>query len=194
MASLTPQDFARRWAASGLSERSSYQQHFLDLCDVLGAPKPAEEDPKGEFYTFEKGVEKTGGGKGFADVWFKDHFAIEYKGNNFGGRLEGKLIVARYTTDDIIVLEPGANGDIARDNAEVPGFTKVPGSEDPLDLIEDPRNGNIYVTEGVRNPPDGTGKITLLKAADAGTPRPARPARRSGSARTGWRARRRGRR
>lgn len=82
MASLTPEAFARRWAESGLTERSGYQQHFLDLCDVLGAPKPAEKDPKGEFYTFEKGVEKTGGGKGFADLWFKDHFAIEYKGKH----------------------------------------------------------------------------------------------------------------
>ncbi|CAN5540316.1 hypothetical protein BH24ACT18_BH24ACT18_13210 [soil metagenome] len=82
MASLTPEAFAKRWADSALTERSAYQQHFLDLCDVIGAPKPAERDPKGEFYTFEKGVEKTGGGKGFADVWFKGHFAIEYKGRH----------------------------------------------------------------------------------------------------------------
>jgi hypothetical protein len=27
-------------------------------------------------------VEKTGGGKGFADVFYKDHFAIEYKGKH----------------------------------------------------------------------------------------------------------------
>ena len=66
MAALTPQVFAKRWGEAALSERSSYQQHFLDLCEVLGAPKPAETDPTGEFYAFEKGVEKTGGGKGFA--------------------------------------------------------------------------------------------------------------------------------
>lgn len=65
MATLTPQAFAKRWGESALSERSSYQQHFLDLCEMLGAPKPAETDPAGEFYTFEKGVEKTGSGKGF---------------------------------------------------------------------------------------------------------------------------------
>ena len=58
MASLTREAFAKRWAGSRLSERSGYQQHFLDLCDVLGAPKPAEMDPHGEFYTFEKGVER----------------------------------------------------------------------------------------------------------------------------------------
>src|SRR5215217_7352402 len=82
MASLTPQAFAKRWSESMLSERSSYQQHFLDLCEMLGVPKPAEKDPAGEFYTFEKGVEKTGGGKGFADAWYKNHFAIEYKGKH----------------------------------------------------------------------------------------------------------------
>lgn len=82
MTRLSPQEFAARWGKSSLSERSSYQQHFLDLCDMLGMPKPAEEDPAGDFYTFEKGVEKTGGGKGFADVWRRDHFAIEYKGKH----------------------------------------------------------------------------------------------------------------
>jgi len=82
MATLNPQAFAKQWGESTLSERSSYQQHFLDLCEMLGAPKPAQLDPTGEFYTFEKGVEKTGGGKGFADVWYKGRFAIEYKGKH----------------------------------------------------------------------------------------------------------------
>ena len=49
---------------------------------MLDAPKPAEVDPAGAFYTFEKGVKKAGGGKGFADVWYRDHFAIEYKGRH----------------------------------------------------------------------------------------------------------------
>jgi len=65
MAPLTPEAFARRWSNSALSERASYQQHFRDPCEMLGAPKPAEKDPKGEFYAFEKGVEMMGG-KGFA--------------------------------------------------------------------------------------------------------------------------------
>lgn len=69
MASLTPEAFAKRWADSTLTERSAYQQHFLDLCDVLGAPKPAERDPKG--------VEKTGGGKDFADVWYEGHLSTD---------------------------------------------------------------------------------------------------------------------
>ncbi len=84
MADLTPQAFAEKWGKSKLSERSAYQQHFLDLCRMLGQPTPADVDPEGEFYTFEKGVKKTGGsgGKGFADVWRKGFFAFEYKGKH----------------------------------------------------------------------------------------------------------------
>ncbi len=105
MASLTPEAFAKRWADSTLTERSAYQQHFLDLCDVLGAPKPAEKDPKGEFYTFEKGVEKTGGGKGFADVWFEGHFAIEYKGKHKDlGAAYGQLLQYRESLQNPPIL------------------------------------------------------------------------------------------
>ncbi|MDP9476506.1 MAG: class I SAM-dependent DNA methyltransferase, partial [Actinomycetota bacterium] len=84
MADLTPQAFAEKWGKSKLSERSAYQQHFLDLCVMLGQPTPADVDPEGNFYTFEKGVKKTGGsgGKGFADVWRKGYFAFEYKGRH----------------------------------------------------------------------------------------------------------------
>ena len=82
---LTPQQFADRWAKSTLSERSGSQQHFIDLCRMLGQQTPAEADPDGSFYTFEKGVKKSGGegaGKGFADVWYRGRFAFEYKGKH----------------------------------------------------------------------------------------------------------------
>lgn len=82
---LTPQAFAERWSKSTLSERSASQQHFLDLCRMLGQPTPVEADPEGNFYTFERYVKKTGGetgDKGFADVWYRDHFAWEYKGKH----------------------------------------------------------------------------------------------------------------
>jgi hypothetical protein len=51
-----------------LSERSSYQEHFRDLCAMLRQPTPTDVDPDGSFYTLEKVVEKSGGGKRFADV------------------------------------------------------------------------------------------------------------------------------
>ena len=52
---------------------------FIDLCRLFGHPTPAEDDPTGERFTFEKGVVKTGGGDGYADVWKKGFFAWEYK-------------------------------------------------------------------------------------------------------------------
>ncbi|MGI8910884.1 MAG: class I SAM-dependent DNA methyltransferase [Rubrobacteraceae bacterium] len=76
---LTPQEFVARWERVTLSERASYQQHFLDLCEMLDEPRPADSDAEGSSYTFEKRVEKTGGGTGFADVWRRGRFAIEYK-------------------------------------------------------------------------------------------------------------------
>ncbi len=39
-------------------------------------------DAVGERFTFDKPVSKVYGGKGFADVWFRDHFAWEYKGKH----------------------------------------------------------------------------------------------------------------
>ncbi len=44
---LTPQAFAKKWAGTELSERASYQQHFLDLCAMLDQPAHAEVDPSG---------------------------------------------------------------------------------------------------------------------------------------------------
>ncbi|HEX5506683.1 MAG TPA: DNA methyltransferase, partial [Thermomicrobiales bacterium] len=78
-ATLTPQQFVTKWRGVRLSERASVQEHFLDLCALFGQPTPATADPTGAWYTFEKGVAKTGGGQGFADVWKRGHFAWEYK-------------------------------------------------------------------------------------------------------------------
>src|SRR5215213_4305350 len=84
MAGLTPQEFVSRWRGVALKERSASQSHFIDLCRLLDQPTPTEADPTGEFYTFERGADKsagpTGSGHGWADVWKKGHFAWEYKG------------------------------------------------------------------------------------------------------------------
>lgn len=76
---MTPQDFITKWQRANLSERSAAQQHFLDLCELLGQPEPAAADPDGAWYTFERGVQKTGGGEGWADVWMRKRFAWKYK-------------------------------------------------------------------------------------------------------------------
>src|SRR5215210_358630 len=75
-------EFVQKWSQVALTERSASQQHFLDLCEVLGHPKPASADPKGEWFTFEKGASKHGGGGGWADVWKRGFFGWEYKGRH----------------------------------------------------------------------------------------------------------------
>ncbi len=77
---MTPQQFIDKWQKAELKERAACQEHFLDICKVLGQPTPAEADPFGSWYTFEKDVEKDTGGKGFADVWKRNFFGWEYKG------------------------------------------------------------------------------------------------------------------
>eukprot|EP00913_Durusdinium_trenchii_P035257 g32987.t1 len=79
---MTPQEFIAKWKLSTLKERSACQEHFLDLCQVLDQPTPAMADPDGAFYTFERGVTKTTGDHGWADVWFRDRFGWEYKGKH----------------------------------------------------------------------------------------------------------------
>jgi type II restriction/modification system DNA methylase subunit YeeA len=75
-------DFIAKWRDSELRERQGSQEHFLDLCRLLGVPTPAEDDPKGERYCFERGAEKVGGGDGWADVWRRGCFGWEYKGKH----------------------------------------------------------------------------------------------------------------
>jgi len=79
---LHASEFIAKWRKVELKERSAAQEHFLDLCRMLGHPTPAEADPTGETFCFEKGAEKHGGGDGFADVWKKDFFGLEYKGKH----------------------------------------------------------------------------------------------------------------
>ena len=61
---MTAREFIAKWKASTLKERSAAQEHFIDLCRLLGHPTPAEADPTGEHFTFERGATKTGGGEG----------------------------------------------------------------------------------------------------------------------------------
>ena len=77
---MTPGEFIAKWRASELKESSAAQEHFIDLCRLLGEPTPAEADPTGEHYCFERGARKDTGGDGWADVWKRHCFAWEYKG------------------------------------------------------------------------------------------------------------------
>ena len=77
---MTPYAFIAKWRDVTLKERSAAQEHFLDLCRLLDEPTPAEADPTGATYCFERGARKDTGGDGWADVWKRYCFAWEYKG------------------------------------------------------------------------------------------------------------------
>jgi hypothetical protein len=73
--SLTPAAFAAKWHGVTTTEKTSAQEHLIDLCRMLGEPTPHEADPVGAHFAFEKRVGKAAGGNGFADVWKRDFFA-----------------------------------------------------------------------------------------------------------------------
>ena len=77
---MTVEEFVRKWERSSLGESQGAQQHFVDLCHVLGEKAPADADPTATDYCFERAVAKTDGRPGRADVWKRGCFAWEYKG------------------------------------------------------------------------------------------------------------------
>ena len=89
----------------------------------------------------------------------------EYKSNAFGGKLKGKLLVCRFSGgDDILVLEPGGTSkNIVRatEGIKIPGFRRP--FANPLDIAEDPKTGNLYLSEYYEGNGDGKPRITLLK-------------------------------
>jgi hypothetical protein len=83
---------------------------------------------------------------------------IEYKSD---GPLKGKILVARYSGgDDVIVLSPDGPGGAITES--LTGIDGLNGFRDPLDLTEDPRNGNLYVAEFSAN------QITLVRPVNGG--------------------------
>src|SRR5690349_2108029 len=79
VSTLPPPEFIARWEKVKLPEKAAAQSHFNDLCDMIGHEKPVVADPAGEWFTFERGAQKIGGGQGWADVWKRNCFGWEYK-------------------------------------------------------------------------------------------------------------------
>jgi hypothetical protein len=79
---MTPQDFQDKWGLGGpgydLNERQGAQTYFLDLCAMLGVPKPGTEPG----YLFEEKTEAIGQARGYADVFKRGAFAWENKAPN----------------------------------------------------------------------------------------------------------------
>lgn len=53
--------FVQKWRTVTAKEKSTYQSHFLDLCDLVDHGHPVAEDPPGEWFAFEPGIKKLGG-------------------------------------------------------------------------------------------------------------------------------------
>lgn len=137
---------------------------------IMNGGNPTAGLDPGEIKAYPEGTRPDPNWRGFA-FDFQNHKSpngiIEYKGNGFGGALKGKLIVARYTTGDLIILTPGgAKQDIVAftEGNAIAGFS---GFMLPLDLTEDPATGNIYVCDY------GTGNIILLRPGPPGQKMPA---------------------
>jgi hypothetical protein len=76
--SITPQELVAKWRGDTRKERSVAQEHFIDLCRLLGHETPGEN--RDGTLGFEAGLTKGSGKQGWADVWKKGFFAWEYKG------------------------------------------------------------------------------------------------------------------
>jgi hypothetical protein len=79
---FTPQDFVNKWKPVKAREKQTYQEHFIDLCRLVGHPTPIEYDPSAQTFAFEMGATKTAGGQGWADVAKLEYFGWEYKTKN----------------------------------------------------------------------------------------------------------------
>ena len=94
---MTPQDFIAQWGPGGpafdLNEEQGAQSHFIDLCELLGVPKPGSQDG----YLFEKQTmlpgQVIGQTRGYADVFKRGAFAWENKapGKNLDAALKQLL-------------------------------------------------------------------------------------------------------
>jgi len=51
---MTPAEFKNKWRRYQGKETSAYQEHFTDLCRLLGQPTPNEADASGtNFFCFQ---------------------------------------------------------------------------------------------------------------------------------------------
>jgi Putative Ig domain len=144
------------WTLNGGNPTSASDPGQVDAYPVGTQP-----DPNWRGAAFDFGLNKSPNG------------LIEHRNASvFGGSLAGKLLVLRYSNnDDVIALSPGGQSkDIVASQTGIPGTS---GFKDPLDIVEQPGTGNLYVSEYDQL---GSGpKITLLKVNDSSQPQPCSP-------------------
>jgi hypothetical protein len=79
---MNAQEFMAKWGPGGpafeLNERQGAQPHFIDLCQLLGVALPGSLHD-GSDYIFEQDTLVLGEARGYADVFYRNHFAWENK-------------------------------------------------------------------------------------------------------------------
>ncbi len=70
--------FILKWTDYQESEHRAYQRHFNELCEIVGHENPLD-DLDNQDFVFQKFAPTPGDRRGFADVWLRDHFVMEYK-------------------------------------------------------------------------------------------------------------------
>lgn len=125
----------------------------VDQAELISYTVGLSPDPNYRGIAYDFGLNKSPNG------------SIEYRSDTFNGGLKGRILVTRYSQgDDVIILQPGgANLDIVDAQEQIPGLF---GLLNPLDLIEDRRNGNLYAIEF--GPPS---RISLLRPITSQAPR-----------------------
>ncbi len=103
-----------------------------------------QPDPNYDGYAYNFGFNKSPNG------------TIEYTSNTFGGQLQGRILVVRFSNNnDIVFLQPDESTGAILGAQLQEGISGVANStiagvgnfKDPLEIIEDPTTGNLYVNQ-----------------------------------------------
>ena len=107
-------------------------------------PIGVRPDPNYAGYAYNFGYNKSPNG------------TLEYKSNTFGGQMKGRVLVVRFSNNnDIVFLQPddttgailGAQLQEGIDGVANSTIGGVGNFKDPLEIIEDPTTGNLYVNQ-----------------------------------------------
>jgi len=119
-----------------------------DWAEIVQYPVGTKPDPKYTKAVWDMGRHISADG------------CVEYRSDHFNGKLKGKLLICRYNWgSDLIAIGFDENGDV--NSAEI-GFPGMGNFQSPLDVTEDVRTGNLYVSEY------GAQLLTLLRPVESG--------------------------
>ncbi len=177
---MQPADFISKWSKAQLSEQAASHEHFLDLCRLLGVKTPAELDPVGDTFTFEKGAKVSApasagskGDRGRADVWYKGRFAWEYKRKDKHKTLEAAYQQLQQYREDLENPPLLIVCDIARIEIHT-NFTGYKPEVHTI-LLEDfakpgviPRLRQVFTDPAAFKPKETVAEITVKVAAQIG--------------------------